>query len=188
MMDGVKNGTAPKAVTTYMEPESLAAWQTGKYKFMRNWPYAYAISQDTPKLKGKFEVMPFPEFEGGGKAGILGGHNSVISVYSENPGAALKIVDFIGSPEIQQMYAADFSLTPVRSEVYDDPAVQKALPFAEELRQAVTQAKSRPVSPVYPQISQAIYKNVNRALSGQTSAEEAMKQAEADIEGALATF
>jgi multiple sugar transport system substrate-binding protein len=188
MMDGVKNGTAPKAVTTYMEPESLAAWQTGKYKFMRNWPYAYAISQDTPRLKGKFEVMPFPEFEGGGKAGILGGHNSVISVYSKNPGAALKIVDFIGSPEIQQMYAADFSLTPVRSEVFDDPAVQKALPFAEELRQAVTQAKSRPVSPVYPQISQAIYKNVNRALSGQTSAEEAMKQAEADIEGALATF
>jgi multiple sugar transport system substrate-binding protein len=188
MMDGIKNGTAPKAVTTYMEPESLAAWQTGNYKYMRNWPYAYAISQDTPKLKGKFAVMPFPDFEGGGKAGILGGHNSVISAYSKNPGAALKIVDFIGSPEIQQMYAADFTLTPVRSEVFDDPAVQKALPFADELRQAVTQAKSRPVSPVYPQISQAIYKNVNRALSGQTSAEEAMKQASTDIENALATF
>src|SRR5688500_1343851 len=141
MADGVKNGAAPKAVTTYMEPESLTAFQTGKYAYMRNWPYAYALNQKAEKVKGKFEAAPQPEFEGGGKAGILGGHNSVISVYSKNPGAALKIVDFIGSPEIQKMYAAEFSLTPVRSEIYDDPAVQKALPFADALRDAVTQAK-----------------------------------------------
>ena len=44
------------------------------------------------------------------------------------------------------------------------------------------------MSPVYPQISQAIYKNVNAALSGQTSAEDAMKQAQSDIEKALSTF
>jgi hypothetical protein len=55
----------------------------------------------------------------------------------------------------------------VLNATYDDPQVQNALPFAEELRQAVTQAKSRPVSPVYPQISQAIYKNVNEALAWQ---------------------
>ena len=44
MIDGIKNGAAPKAVTTYMEPESLTAFQTGKYAFMRNWPYAYALN------------------------------------------------------------------------------------------------------------------------------------------------
>src|SRR4051812_19261327 len=27
MVDGIKNGAAPRAVTTYMEPESLAAWE-----------------------------------------------------------------------------------------------------------------------------------------------------------------
>ena len=46
MADAVKSGAAPKAVATYMEPESLTAWQTGKYAFMRNWPYAYALSED----------------------------------------------------------------------------------------------------------------------------------------------
>ena len=188
MADGIKSGAAPKAVTTYMEPESLAAFQTGKYAFMRNWPYAYALNQKAEKVKGKFEVAPQPEFEGGGKAGILGGHNSVISVYSKNPGGALKLLDFIGTPEIQKAYAAQFSLSPVRAEVYDDPEVQKALPFATELRQAIKQAKARPVSPVYPQLSQAIYKNVNAALAGQTTPEEAMKSAQADIEKALATF
>src|SRR4029079_4305183 len=42
MVDGIKDGAAPKAVTTYMEPESLTAFQTGKPAYMRNWPYAYA--------------------------------------------------------------------------------------------------------------------------------------------------
>jgi multiple sugar transport system substrate-binding protein len=40
MADAVKQGSAPRSVATYMEPESLAAWQTGKPSFMRNWPYA----------------------------------------------------------------------------------------------------------------------------------------------------
>ena len=44
------------------------------------------------------------------------------------------------------------------------------------------------MSPVYPQISQAIYKNVNPALSGQKSPEDAMKDAQADIEKALESF
>jgi multiple sugar transport system substrate-binding protein len=188
MADAIKDGAAPKAVTTYMEPESLAAWQTGDYAFMRNWPYAFALSQDTPKLKGKFAVAPFPEYEGAGTAGILGGANSVVSVYSKNPGGALTVVDFLSSPEWQTQLTAKFSVPSTLSATYDEPSVKKAIPFAAELKQSIEQAKARPVSPVYPQISQAIYKNVNAALSGQTSPEEAMKQAQSDIEKALATF
>ena len=47
---------------------------------------------------------------------------------------------------------------------------------------------SRPVSPVYPQISQAIYKNVNQALSGSVSPQDALKAADTDINRALQTF
>ena len=68
-----------------MEPESLSAWQTGKHAFMRNWPYAYGISEDTAKLKGKFAVAPLPSYAGAGKASILGGGNSVISTLLEEP-------------------------------------------------------------------------------------------------------
>jgi multiple sugar transport system substrate-binding protein len=109
-------------------------------------------------------------------------------VYSKNPGGALKLIDHIGSPEIQTAYAAQFSLSPVKAAVYDDPKVQKAIPFANALREGITNARARPVSPVYPQISQAIYKNVNSALAGQQSPEDAIQQANDDIEKALATF
>jgi multiple sugar transport system substrate-binding protein len=188
MIDGIKSGAAPKANTTYMEPESLAAFQTGKFAFMRNWPYAYALNAKAAKVKGKFDVAPLPEFEGGGKAGILGGHNSVISAYAKNPGGALAVADYLSGPEWQKKNAIQFTRAPTIGSVYDDPDVKKAMPFAPQLKQAVSQAKARPVSPVYPQISQAIYKNVNAALSGQMSAQEAMTKAQSDIEKALSTF
>jgi multiple sugar transport system substrate-binding protein len=44
------------------------------------------------------------------------------------------------------------------------------------------------VSPVYPQISQAIYKNVNDALAGRTSPADALKKADSQINSALSTF
>jgi multiple sugar transport system substrate-binding protein len=189
MVDGVKSGDAPKAVTTYMEEESRRAFESGKYAYMRNWPYAYALGNAKgSKVADKFKVAPFPTFEGAGKAGILGGHNLVISAFSKNPQGAVKLIDYLTSPEVEQINAAKFSIAPTLNATYDDAAVKKALPFAAELKQAVTQAKARPVSPVYPQISQAIYKNVNAALAGQTTPQAALKKADSQINSALSTF
>jgi multiple sugar transport system substrate-binding protein len=189
MVDGIKDGAAPKAVTTYMEEEARRTFEAGRADFERQWPYAYALgNMKGSKVKGKFEVAPYPEFEGGGKAAILGGHNSVVSAYSKNPGGALKLIDYLTSEKRMTKNAVKFSKTPTLKASYDDPAVKKALPFIDELKQAVEQAKSRPVSPVYSQISQAIYKNVNNALSGSTDPKAALSKAQDDMDKALATF
>ena len=170
MVDGIKNGSAPKSVTTYMEPETDQAWTSGRYGLMRNWTYAYAADNKPPsKVAGKYKVAPLPTFEGGGKAGILGGHNSVISVYTKNPGLALKFADFYASEEFQKKLLLKFSQAAIIPATYSDADVKKAIPYAAELLQALSQAKARPVSPVYTQISQAIYKNVNSALAGRVS-------------------
>src|SRR3982751_6624487 len=188
MVDGVKKHIAARGVTTYMEEESRRYFESGKATFMRNWPYAYALGEKAKAVKGKFDVMPFPEFEGGGKAGILGGHNQVISVYSKNPGAALKWVDYLTGKEHQKRQMLEFSQSSTLKATYDDPDIKQKYAFASELRDAISQAKSRPVSPVYPQVSQAIYKNVNAALSGKVSAEQALKTAQSEMDKALATF
>jgi multiple sugar transport system substrate-binding protein len=190
MVDGIKNGSAPKAVTTYMEPETDQAWRSGKYAYMRNWTYAYAADNDKKdsKVAGKYKVAPLPSFEGAGKAGILGGHNSVISVYTKNPGLSLKLADFIGSPEWQKVSLLKYTNAAVTTDTYSDADVKKAVPYAEQLLQALQQAKARPVSPVYPQISQAIYKNVNDALAGRVSPKDALQKADKQITSALSTF
>jgi multiple sugar transport system substrate-binding protein len=189
MVDGIKSGAAPKAVTTYMEEESRRAFESGKYAFMRNWSYAYALGNAKgSKVAHKFKVAPFPTFEGGTSAAILGGHNLVISAYSKNPKGAVQLINYLTSPEVEKVNAAQFSITPTTTATYSDPEVQKAMPFADALKKNVEAAHARPVSPVYPQISQAIYKNVNAALSGQTTPQDALKKADSQINSALATF
>jgi multiple sugar transport system substrate-binding protein len=109
-------------------------------------------------------------------------------VDSKNPGGALKAVDYISSNENQVRTLAEFSIAAVTPAAYDSAEVKKAIPFSQELKQAISQAKARPVSPVYPQISQAIYNNVNDALSGRATAQDAMKKAQSQITNALSTF
>jgi multiple sugar transport system substrate-binding protein len=187
MQKGIDDGAAPKAVTTYMEEESRRAFEAGNATYMRNWPYAYALGKDS-KIADDFAVTTFPDYAGNPGAGVLGGYDLAISAFSKNPEGALAFANFATSPEAQVIQASKASLPAVLTAVYDDPQVKKALPFASELRDAVEQAKPRPVSPVYPQISEAIYNNVFAVLQGDMSPDEAATKMNDEIQQALETF
>src|SRR5215211_1058759 len=187
MADGIKNGDAPKAVTTYMEEESRRAFESGNATYMRNWPYAYALGKES-KIGKEFAVTTFPDYGGNPGAGVLGGYNLAISAYSKNPEGSLAFAKFATSPDAQVIQASKASLPAVLTSVYDDPQVTKALPFAAALRKAVEQAKPRPVSPVYTQISEAIYNNVFAVLQGDMSPDEAATKMNDEIQQALETF
>ncbi len=67
---------SPPGVTTYQEEESRRLFQDGRAVFLRNWPYAWRLSQreDSP-LRGRVGVMPMVAAPGGrarGNAGWLG--------------------------------------------------------------------------------------------------------------------
>jgi trehalose/maltose transport system substrate-binding protein len=185
MQQGLKNGSAPQANLTYMEEESRNAFQTGKVSLLRNWPYVYALAK---QAKVNFGVEPLPEWAGGKPASVLGGYNLGISAYSKNPGAALSFINYATAPAAQAKFFIKSSLPAVLTQVYHDPAVIKAQPFAPPLLKAVENGVPRPVSPVYPQISEAIYKNVYSALSSGTSPQTALSNAQSQINSALKTF
>jgi multiple sugar transport system substrate-binding protein len=187
MADGIKSGAAPKAVTTYKEEESRRAFESGNATFMRNWPYAYALGKDS-KIADKFDISTFPGFAGKEGAGVLGGYNLGISAYSKNPEGALAFIEFATKPDQQKIQVTEASLPAVVASVYDDPEVKKAMPFAGDLRTAIEQAQPRPVSPVYPLISEAIFNNVYAALQGDASPDEAASKMNDEIQKALETF
>jgi multiple sugar transport system substrate-binding protein len=187
MQKGIDDGAAPKAVTTYMEEESRRAFEAGNATYMRNWPYAYALGKES-KIADDFAVSTFPQYEGNPGAGVLGGYDLAISAYSKNPEGALAFANFATSPDAQVIQASKASLPAVLTSVYDDPQVKKALPFASELRDAVEQAKPRPVTPVYTQVSEAIYNNVFAVLQGDMTPDEAATKMNDEIQQALETF
>ena len=188
MSKGVEDGAVPKAVSTYKEEESRRAFESGNATFMRNWPYANALGKES-KIADDFDITTFPAYEEGGTgAGVLGGYNLAISAFSKNPEGSLAFIDFATSPDQQVIQASKASLPPVLTEVYSDPEVKKAMPFAAELLKAVEQAKPRPVSAVYPQLSEAVYNNVFAALQGDMSPDEASKKMNEEIQKAIETF
>ncbi|HEX6459357.1 MAG TPA: ABC transporter substrate-binding protein [Thermoleophilaceae bacterium] len=185
LQQGVKNGAIPKSASTWMEEESRNAWQSGKVALLRNWPYVYALAK---QAHVKFNLEPLPKWQGGSSASVLGGYNLGISTYSKNPGGALSFINFATGPAAQKKFFIKSSLPAVLTQTYNDPAVKKAQPFAPQLLTAVQQGKPRPVSPVYTQISEAIYKNVYSALWNGESPSTALKNAQNQITKALQTF
>ena len=187
MQNGVKDGAVSKSVSTYQEEESRRAFESGKASLERQWPYAYSLGLQSP-VKGKFKITTLPGWKDKPGGGVIGGYNLAINAFSKNAGTALAFAQFVTRPAQQEFMASKTSLPPTLSAAYDAPDVKKALPFASELRKAVAQASPRPISPVYPQISEAIYNNVYSALWSGASADSALKKANDQINRALQTF
>ncbi|MFF1831770.1 ABC transporter substrate-binding protein [Paenarthrobacter sp. NPDC058040] len=187
MTDGLKNGSADRAVLTYNEDPARLAYESGKFGYQRNWPHVYRLLNATP-LASSFAVAPLPAWEGGKASGVLGGWNLAISANSTNQAGAVAFIDFATTPDWQKHVAMDYSQAPVNEAAYSDAAVLQKMPFATELLASVKGAKPRPISPVYPQISQAIYKNVYAVLSGTTSTEDAVKKMADEVAVAKSSF
>jgi multiple sugar transport system substrate-binding protein len=176
---------SPAAVTTYIESTSLAVWENGDAAFMRNWPYAYAQGNDpkSSKIAGKFDVHPML-YGGSNTVGrsCLGGWQYGINAYSKNPDAAWKFIHYMLSPDAQKTLAVQLSLFSTLKSIYTDPDVLTAVPFFGKMQAVLQNAKPRPVSPFYPDITEAIQMHVHNALIKQTSPQQALRQLQAALQ------
>ncbi|HEX6753895.1 MAG TPA: ABC transporter substrate-binding protein [Solirubrobacterales bacterium] len=187
LAEGIDDGAVTKAVTTYEEESSRRAFEAGNATFMRNWPYAYALGKES-NIADDFAVVKFPGFGGNEGAGVVGGYNLGVSAYTDNPDGSLAFAEFMVTPEVQKQMFIKATLPATATSVYNDAEVKAEIPFTTELLKAVEQAQARPISPVYTEISQAIYDNVFEVLNGKQSPDQAASKMSAEIEDALARF
>jgi multiple sugar transport system substrate-binding protein len=177
-------GISPSAITTYEEPQTLASWQDGDAVFARNWPYQYSLSQDpsSSKVAGKFDVHPML-YGGSNTTGhsSLGGWQYGINAFSKNPDAAWKFVQHQLAEPAQKTIAIKLSLTSTLESIYSDPDVLNANPFFAKLAPVFQTAQPRPVTPFYPDVSNAIQLRVHNALTGQASPSAALAALQSDL-------
>ena len=174
---------APKNVTTYGEEEARNIWQSGNAAFMRNWPYAYSLSAD-PKspISGKFDVTVLPKGgDNGDNAACLGGWQLMVSGYSKVPNASVDLVRYLTSPEIQKKHAIELGLLPTLRALYSDPDLLGKIPWFKNAPDILINAVARPSTVTggsYNQLSSSLFENVNKVLSGEESANDAVLQIE----------
>jgi multiple sugar transport system substrate-binding protein len=188
LVDAYSNGDIPEEAITYTEEEGRIAFEEGKLLFLRNWPYVYglAATEDSSKVKGKFDVAPLPGTEGVG-ASALGGHNLGISAYSDNKATAIDFVNFILEEEQQKFLLTKGSLAPVIESLYSDPALVKQFPYLPTLQESIANAVPRPISPYYPAVTKAIQDNSYAALKGDTDVDTALSNMSDAIDSAAST-
>ncbi|MGE0658812.1 MAG: ABC transporter substrate-binding protein [Reyranellaceae bacterium] len=163
---------SPKGVLNYDEEAARGVFQSGNAVFMRNWPYAWSLSQsaDSP-VKDKVGVVALPRGGGGGKTtGALGGWHLAVSRYSEHPKEAADLVRFLTSAAEQKRRAIEGSYNPTVVALYKDADVLKANPFFGELFDTFENAVARPAAvagPSYNRVSSAFWTAAHEILAGQ---------------------
>jgi multiple sugar transport system substrate-binding protein len=177
LANGFKEGYIAKEALTYKEEESRRAFQEGKLIFLRNWPYVYSLASKTDgssKVNGKFAVAPLPGLDGPGVSS-LGGHALAISTYAKNKKTALDFINFYTSKDLNTTQVKQASLAPVWTSIYDDPALQKDLPYLTTLKASILSAKARPKVVKYGDATLAIQDAAYAALQGTETTDQALQ-------------
>jgi ABC-type glycerol-3-phosphate transport system substrate-binding protein len=146
----------PTTVLTWHEEETRFAFQNGEAAFMRNWPYAYPLMQDSSdsRVAGKFAVAPMPAGPGGSPTAAIGGAQLAINRRTEHPEAAWAVIDYLTQPEQMRERAEVVGQFPTRSGLYDDPQLASGLAIPSAMvRRIIEHSVPRPVTPVYTQLS-----------------------------------
>jgi trehalose/maltose transport system substrate-binding protein len=178
---------SPVAVTTFDESASSEVWLAGNAAFMRYWPGAYATSQQSEAISGKFATAPLPAGDSGEGASTMGGWEIGVSRYSAHPEAAAAFAIFMTGEENAKYYAIDTTFPPVILDLYNDPDIQAAVPYASpNIVEIVTPRPSTVTADKYNEVSSLYFTAVHSILTGEQDATTAMELLEIDLEALLA--
>ncbi|GGE15335.1 putative ABC transporter-binding protein [Aureimonas endophytica] len=169
-----KTKISPKDVLSWDEEPSRQPFTAGQSMFMRNWSYAYPISQDAKvsQIAGKVGVAPLPAFAGGKSSACLGGYQLGVNANSKKREAAIDFLTWLSSAETQRRIAINFGLGPTRPALYKDQKIASENPFMAGLEPVFSGATPRPVTPDYAKVTLALQSGLSKALlSGEVKKE-----------------
>ena len=184
----VTSGVAPAAITTFQEQQSESLFTSGQVAFLRNWTYAYADSNTpgTSQIVGKVGVTNLPTFAGQPAPGysVTGGWNLYVNPHSKHLAADVAFVKWMTGTRAQTILAEQGGVIPTVAGVLQTRQVQASNPAFPIAAKNKLDARPSYISE-YPQVSEAIYDNVNAALAGSVSPASALSSASSQIDTAL---
>jgi multiple sugar transport system substrate-binding protein len=180
MVDSLKLGLSNPASTQSVEDDVRKVMSQGQAAFSLNWTYAYALENDKKQsaVAGQIGVSPLP----GTSAvpypapSVNGAMGIAIAKNTAHPNEALEYVQYLASKEVENKYAA-LSLPFYKSSL-TDPAVVKTSPDMVKAAQVqFGRMINRPGVVQYQNLSHILQVQIQKALLGQESPQQAMNEA-----------
>jgi multiple sugar transport system substrate-binding protein len=176
----IDEGLADPSSTSSLEADVLKAFAQGKIAMGLNWTFQLAASLDPKQStvsKDDVMIMHTPAGTGAAAPGCNGGQPLMITSGTKHPDEAWLYIKWITSQSVQNKYVAD-SL-PIWSASYTDPQVIKAA-GSQLVSVAKTQLPNmilRPQVTNYNSASQALQVQIQNALLGRKSPQDALNAA-----------
>lgn len=167
MAEANESGCLAPGFNTYQEDDARNEFQQGNAVFQRNWPFVYALLVDDEgnEVAENFDIAPLPTFDGQGTISALGGYNNAVSAFSNNQEAATEFVIWLATDaEPQRMLAEIGSVPPTMASIYDELADD---PVMSLLGEVLEDARARPPSPAWPDISVEMQRAIFGAYNGE---------------------
>jgi trehalose/maltose transport system substrate-binding protein len=174
------NSICSRSVLNYSEEDARSMFQSGNAVFMRNWPYAWSLLNDSgTAVAGKVGVIPIPPSISDGKSsGVLGGWFMAVSKYSKHKKLAADLIKFLTSRDQQRLRSA-YSYLPAFKSLYKDSEVLSRSPFFAYVYESLENAVLRPSADFmkyYIHASTEIFNAINSILSVEPMAQESEVQ------------
>ncbi|BDU50545.1 ABC transporter substrate-binding protein [Haliovirga abyssi] len=184
-MEIEKSDFVPKDIKNYKEKESENNFLGGKSVFSRNWPYLWSESLKTD-LKGKIGISPLPK---GDKksAAVLGGWVGMINKSTKHKEEAWEFLKFLASEEGEKIRAIKNGVSPTYIPLYRDKGLTELYPYFKnpEFLKALKAAVPRPVSPVYPKVSEIMQIEILKVINNEETIDQSLKNMEMKIKDAI---
>lgn len=175
----IEKGYVSREVVNWTQADAEKQFASGQAAMMINGPWQFSgIANDAPDLD--YGVGLVPKADDGEYASVLGGENIGICT-GANVDAAWKFITWITSKEKSQEICQSIGRFSPRADV-DIQEMFKEDPLNSALAEAMQYAASRGPSPVWPELSEAIYTAEQEIFTGQKDVETALADGQAKID------
>ncbi|MEQ3549951.1 extracellular solute-binding protein [Pseudonocardia nematodicida] len=153
--------------STSSEDENSNAFQGGNAMFQMNWPFVWGKAKGgvedgsvEQSILDDFGWAVYPQVDAADPAAPpYGGINLGIGAFSPNVDLAYAAAECIVSEENQKDYFLTNGNPAAKESVFTDPEVLEEFPMAPVIEQSLQQAKPRPQTPYYSEVSESIQRN-----------------------------
>ncbi|MCU1496087.1 MAG: transporter substrate-binding protein [Acidimicrobiales bacterium] len=178
MRDFSRSPSSPENFATAREDDGRLEWEKGTAAFMTNYSFVWpSANGNAPKIASQMRWARFPAVDAGTPSKVtIGGFNLGIGGHSEHPELAADAVACLVGDQNQIVNATKGGLLPVTESLYDDEKLTgatvdvtvdgkveqvKAFPYADTIKDALTDAVVRPQTPYYNDVALAIARTLH---------------------------
>jgi multiple sugar transport system substrate-binding protein len=179
MKKTIDDGITNPASTESLETDVVKIVSQGQAAMALNWTFMFALANDPSQsqVAGSIGISPTPAGPSGQAPGCNGSMALSVASGSKHPDEAWKLIEYMTSQDVQNQYAK-LSL-PIWQSSYDDSAVVD-MAGADVIAAAKIQLNNmilRPQVPSYNEASAALQVEIQNALTGAKSPQQALDDA-----------